>query len=95
MLLVHFNDFISSFGELLLKANQCTIHRKNLQKLIVEVYSSLTKQNPSFLWDMFQEKNNDHNLRSKNALLLPQAKQLLMVPKSIFPGQHLTEFPAK
>ena len=68
-----YNDFTSSFEELLLKANQCTIHRKNLQKLIVEVYCSLALQNPSFLWDMFREKNNDYNLRSKS-LLLPQAK---------------------
>ena len=69
-----FNDFTSSFEELLQKANQCTIHRKSLQKLMVEVYNSLTQQNPSFLWDMFQEKINDYNLRSKNLLMLPQAK---------------------
>ena len=36
-----YDDFTSSFEELLLKANQCTIHRKNLQNLMVEVYSSL------------------------------------------------------
>ena len=73
-LCILFNDFKSSFEELPLKANQCIIHRKNLQKLMVEVYSSLMQQKPSFLWDMFQEKNNDYNLRSKNPLLLPQAK---------------------
>ena len=55
-----FNDFTSSFEELLLEANQSTIHRKNLQKLVVEVYSSLTQQNTSFLGDMFQEKHIDY-----------------------------------
>ena len=74
VLRILFNDFTSSFEELLLKANQCAIHPKYLQKLMVEVYSSLMQQNPSFLWDMFQEKNNGYNLRSKNLLMLPQAK---------------------
>ena len=74
MALSYLNDVTSSFQEMLLKANQCTIHRKDLQKLIVEVNSSLTKQNPSLLWDLFQEKNNDYNLKSNNLLLLPQAK---------------------
>ena len=79
-----FNDFTSSFEELLQKANQCTIHRKNLQKLMVEVYNSLTQQNPSFLWDMFQEKINDYNLRSKNLLMLPQAKTTTYGNESLY-----------
>ena len=41
---------------------------------MLEVYSSLTQQNPSILWDMFQEKENNYNLRSKNLLMLPQTK---------------------
>ena len=41
---------------------------------MLEVYSSLTQQNPSFLWDMFHEKDNNYNLRSKNLLMLPQTK---------------------
>ena len=79
-----FNNFTSSFEELVLKANQCTIHRKNLKKLMVEVYSTLTQQNPSLLWDMFQEKNIDYNLRSKNLLLLPQAKATTYGNESLF-----------
>ena len=47
---------------------------KNTQKLMLEVYNSSTQQNPSFMWDMFHEKDNDYNLRSKNLLMLPQTK---------------------
>ena len=73
-----FNDYTSTFNELLHRGNECTIHQKNLQKLMLEVYNSLTQQNPSFLCDTFYEKDNDYNLRSKNLLMLPQTKQLLM-----------------
>ena len=65
------NDHTSTFNELLHRVNECTIHQKNLQKLMLEVYNSLTQQNPSFLWDMFHEKDNKYNLRSKNLLMLP------------------------
>ena len=44
-----FNDYTSTFNELLHRGNECTIHQKNLQKLMLEVYNSLTQQNPSFL----------------------------------------------
>ena len=58
-----FNDYTSTFNELLHRGNECTIHQKNLQKLMLEVYNSLTQQNPSFWWDMFHEKDDNYNLR--------------------------------
>ena len=68
------NDYTSTYNELLHRVNECTIHQKNLQKLMLEVYNSLTQQNPSFLWDMFHKKDNKYNLRSKNLLMLPPTK---------------------
>ena len=68
------NDYTSTFNELLHRVNECTIHQKNLQKLMLEVYNSLPQPNPSFLWDMFHEKDNKYNLRSKNLLMLPPTK---------------------
>ena len=38
-----FNDYSSNFNELLHKANECTIHQINLQKLMFEVYIFTTK----------------------------------------------------
>ena len=55
VLQILFNDYTSTFNELLHRGNECTIHQKNLQKLMLEVYNSLAQQNPSFLWDMFKE----------------------------------------
>ena len=68
------HDFTSSYEKLLQKSKECTIHQRNLQKLMLEVYDTLAKQNPSFLWDMFQVKDNNDNLRPKNLLMLLQAK---------------------
>ena len=41
---------------------------------MLEVYNGLTQQNPSFLWDMFHEKDNKYNSRSKDLLMLPPTK---------------------
>ena len=35
------NDYTSTFNELLHRVNECIIHQKNLQKLMLEVYNSL------------------------------------------------------
>ena len=40
----------SSFEELLQKNEEVTIHEKNLQKLMLEVYRYVTSGRPSFLW---------------------------------------------
>ena len=54
---------LTAYNELSRRGNECTVHQKNLQKLMLEVYNSLTQQNPSFSWDMFNEKDNNYDLR--------------------------------
>ena len=66
----------NSFEELLRKSNECTIHIKNLKKLMLEVYKCLRNENPSFMWNMFHEKSIQYNLRSKNLLMLPQTNTI-------------------
>ena len=70
------NDYSSPFEELLRKSNECTIHIKNLKKLMLEVYKCLKNENPSFMWNMFHEKSIQYNLRSKNLLMLPQTNTI-------------------
>ena len=50
------DDYESTFEELLRKRGEYTIHRRNLQKLMLEVCKCLTSDNPSFLWDFFKRK---------------------------------------
>ena len=70
------NDYSSPFEELLQKSNECTIHMKNLKRLMLEIYKCLKNENPSFTWNMFQEKSIQYNLRSKNQLMLPQTNTI-------------------
>ena len=70
------NDYSSPFEELLRKSNECTIHIKNLKKLMLEVYKCVKNENPSFMWNMFHEKSIQYNLRSKNLLMLPQTNTI-------------------
>ena len=70
------NDYSSSFEELLRKLNECKIHFKNLQQLMLEAYKCIKKEPTSFMWNMFHEKSSQYDLRSKNLLILPQANTI-------------------
>ena len=66
-------DCDASFDELLVENEEKTIHVRNLQMLMIEVYKSLNHQNPSFLWELFARKEINYNLRIKDFLALPKA----------------------
>ena len=51
-----------------------TIHVKNLQKIMLEVFKTLNYLNSSYLWDLFNVKQVEYNLRTKNLVMLPQIK---------------------
>ena len=60
---VLYQDFESCFEELLSRHDDVTIHVKNLQKLLLEVYKMLQHLNPSYLLGNFQTKSITYNLR--------------------------------
>ena len=51
-----------------------SIHQKILRYLAIEVYKSLTKLNPGFMWNFFERNHILYNLRRGGLLLLPPAK---------------------
>ena len=51
-----YNDYTSTYNQLLKKGNLQNIHKRNLNILIVEVYKCINKINPSILWDTFSKK---------------------------------------
>ena len=71
--LLHGN-FNKSFEELLHITGSTTIHVKNLQSLMTEVYKSIHHINPEFMWDLFCQKCIPYNLRISNLLVLPKIK---------------------
>ena len=54
-----------------------TIQTKHLQTLLLEVYKSLTSKNPSFLWDLFERRPTNYNLRKKDLVQLPSTKTVM------------------
>ena len=51
-----------------------TTHQHNLQLLMSEIYKTKHSLNPTFMRDVFAERNNQHDLRNENHLRLPVAK---------------------
>jgi hypothetical protein len=51
-----------------------SIHVKNLHFLMKEIYMSLNKLNPKFMWDFWVKKPNVFNLRQNDALIIPKPR---------------------
>ena len=67
-------DSTSNFQELLSKSNSVSVHQRNLQLLLIEIYKTVHKLNPTFMTQVFEEKNIPYNFRENNSLALPKVK---------------------
>ena len=65
--------------ETLLKLDKAvSIHQRNLQYLMIEIYKTKNSLNPSFMRELFKPRDIDYNLRSKNTLDIPKNKDNLL-----------------
>ena len=72
---VRFDDFHSSFEELLHRCESVDIHTRNLQLMICEVYKTLNHLNPQIMWDSFMFKApHKYQLRRGQNLVTPSAR---------------------
>ena len=69
-----YNDFTSTYEELLSKGNHQTIHRRNLNYLLFEVYKCVNGMVPPLLHNIFTKKETGHHLRISDLLVLPNYK---------------------
>ena len=69
---VLYEDYDSSFEQLLEKDGSITVHQKNLQILMTEIYKTTNHINPPYIWDFFVKKDMPYNLRNKVLCTLPQ-----------------------
>ena len=65
--LVH-RDFVSSFSELLEKDNSVTIHQRNLQCLVYEIFKAQHSLSPEIMSEIFKFKDTQYNLRNNMRL---------------------------
>ena len=64
-----------SLDELISIENCTTIHIKNLQQLMIEIYKCIHKLNPKFMWELFPSKDLSYQLRTGSTkLIIPPIK---------------------
>ena len=61
---VVYDDYASTYEELLASYNDISIYQKHLKHLAIEVYKSLANMNPEFMWPFFKNKSVPYNLRN-------------------------------
>ena len=64
-------DAESTYSELLEKDCAVTIHTKNLQLLMTEMYKTRNDLNPSFMQEIFCENESHYNLRKNDEFVQP------------------------
>ena len=61
-----YNDFTSSFTKLLKKDNPATIHQKNLQNLVIEMFKEKHELAPKMMNEIFILKTRSFSTRCKS-----------------------------
>ena len=67
-------DSTSNFQELLSKINSVSVHQRNLQLLLTEIYKTVHSLNLTFMTQVFEEKDVPYDFHENNSLALPNAK---------------------
>ena len=53
-----YNDFMNTFDELLTKDKSFTIHHRNIQTLVIEIYKVINNMSPEIMKEIFVLKSN-------------------------------------
>ena len=67
-------DSTSNFEECLIKSNSVSVHQRNLQLLLTEIYKTVNSLKPSFVAEIFVTKDVPYGLRGGNNLVFPRAR---------------------
>ena len=70
-------DSTSNFLELRNKSKSVSVHQRNRQLLLTEIYKTVHNLNPTFMTQVFEEKDVPYNFRENNSVTLPKAKTAL------------------
>ena len=74
MRIIYNNDNEEELDALLQRDGTLTIHKNNLQKLMVEIYTTMNHLNPPYMWDLFPKKMVEYDFRNKIICELPPVR---------------------
>ena len=66
-----YNNCMAAYDALLVFDNKLRTHQRHLRFLVIEIYKSENKLNPSFMWKKYQEKNILYSWRRGIPLSIP------------------------
>ena len=72
-----YNDFTSSFTEILKKVNSVPIHQKNLQNLAIEMFKVTHDLAPEIMTEVFSLKTRSFNTRHKSGFQRRNVKTVI------------------
>ena len=69
-----FNDFNSSYSDLLIKADMPTLHLSCIRNIATETFKCLHQLNPSYLHDLVRYRNSSYSFRYTGLLDVPPVR---------------------
>ena len=63
-----YNDHISSYNDLLLKSDKCTMLVARQRILCIEIFKTVKQLNPPFMQNIFRLRSSNYSLRNPNNL---------------------------
>ncbi len=69
---IAYKDYSSSFATLLEKDRSVTVHEKNMQLLMTEMFKTINNLNPPFMNEIFLQRSSAYNLRNINTFMVPK-----------------------
>ena len=74
---ITYRDQESSFEDLLGYDNSVSVHQKNLQVLMIEMFKTKHGLNPPFMKEIFCPQTNHYNLRNDRDFNLPRVRSVM------------------
>ena len=80
---ITYSDRTSTFEELLNKDNSASIHHRNLQVLVTELYKVKSNMAPEILNELFQNRTSSYNLRTNSSFAVRPVHSVYHRTKSL------------
>ena len=78
-----YNEFSSSFSELLEKGKSVTIHHRNLHTVAYEIFKVKNNMAPEILTEIFPQKESNYSLRNSTAMQARSIKTVMYGSETI------------